>query len=107
MSKKPIRERLIRELLEKGGMSAKQIAEHADCTVGYVYTIRSEVKREKMLAAEAAPKMLKLNEEIELINRPFPIQQPWEPNNFQVWVMAAFACFVVWFLTAVVFSFKG
>ena len=105
MSKKPVRERLIRELLEKGGMTMKEIADHADCTVGYVYNVRSEFRREKMLAAEAAPKMLKLNEEIDLINRPFPVKKDWEPNDFQIWVMAAVACFVIWFLTAVVFSF--
>ena len=104
MSKKPIRERLIRELLEKGGMTIKEIADHADCTVGYVYNVRTEVKREKMLADEAAPKMRELNEQIDLINRPFQIRQPWEPNNFQIWVMAACAAFGIWFVTAVVFS---
>ena len=105
MRKKQSRKEKVRKMLEQGNLSSKEIAQRAGCGVKYVYATRWELKRDQKLAAEAAPVMLKLNEEIELINRPFQIRQPWEPNTFQVWVMALAACIVGWFLTVVVFSF--
>jgi hypothetical protein len=107
MRKKQSRKEKVRKMLQQGNLSSKEIAQRAGCGVKYVYATRWELKRDQKLAAEAAPVMLKLNEEIELINRPQPIKQPWEPNDYQIWVMAAFACVVIWFVTAFVFSFKG
>ena len=37
-----VRKQLIVQLLEKGGLTIKEISERADCTTGYVYNIRTE-----------------------------------------------------------------
>ena len=76
MSRKPIRERLIRELLEKGNMTIKEIAEHADCTAGYVYKVRTEVELEKALAEKNAAVMQKIAHDIDQINSP-AAPTPW------------------------------
>jgi hypothetical protein len=103
------RERTIRDLLQKGGLTARQIARLADCSTPYVYQIRSKVEREKLLAAEEAPPeppkvMVKVS---DLMNRPYPVQKPKEPNDIHTLIMAILAFVVLWFLAVVIFSFKG
>lgn len=103
------RERTIRELLQKGGLTARQIARLADCSTPYVYQIRSKVEREKLLAAEEAPPeppkvMVKVS---DLMNRPYPVQKQKDSNEIHMRIMAILAFAVLWFLVVVIFSFKG
>jgi hypothetical protein len=99
------RERTIRELLQKGNLTMRQIARLADCSTPYVYQIRSKVEREKLLAAEEAPKaMVKVS---DLMNRPYPVQKQKDPSEMHMRIMAILAFAVVWFLAVVIFSFKG
>jgi len=99
------RERTIRELLQKGNLTMRQIARLADCSTPYVYQIRSKVEREKLLAAEEAPKaMVKVS---DLMNRPYPVQKQKDPSEMHMRIMAILAFAVVWFLVVVIFSFKG
>jgi hypothetical protein len=88
------RKQLIRELLEKGDLTVKQIADKAACTTGYVYQLRTQFEREKFVAQQPT-----------LINRPFPIQQPKPASDLQMAILAVAVLVVVWFLTVVVFSF--
>ena len=109
MPKKPVRERTIRELLQKGNLTVRQIARLADCSTPYVYQIRSKVEREKLLApvetpAEAPKAMVKVS---DLMNRPYPVQKPKEPSDVHMLIMAILAFVLVWFLAVVIFSFKG
>lgn len=105
MPKKPVRERTIRELLQKGNLTVRQIARLADCSTPYVYQIRSKVEREKLLAPAEAPKaMVKVS---DLMNRPYPVQKPKEPSDVHMLIMAILAFVLVWFLAVVIFSFKG
>jgi predicted transcriptional regulator len=105
MPKKPVRERTIRELLQKGGLTARQIARLADCSTPYVYQIRSKVEREKLLAAEEPPKaMVKVS---DLMNRPYPVQKQKDSSEIHMRIMAILAFAVLWFLVVVIFSFKG
>jgi transcriptional regulator with XRE-family HTH domain len=103
------RERRIRELLQKDGLTKRQIASLADCSVPYVYKIQTKVAREKLLAAQEAPSeppkaMVKVS---DLMNRPYPVQKPKEPNDIHMLIMAILAFAVLWFLVVVIFSFKG
>jgi predicted transcriptional regulator len=108
MARKPIRERLIRELLQKGGLTARQIARLADCSTPYVYQIRSKVEREKLLTAEEppkeAPKLVKVS---DLMNRPYFVQKQKDSSEMHMRIMAILAFAVLWFLAVVIFSFKG
>jgi len=105
MPRKINRERTIRHLLKEGGLTKRQIARLADCSVSYVYQIHTKVEREKLLAAEAAPKvMVKVS---DLMNRPYPVQKPKEPNDVHMLIMAVLAFVFLWFLAVVIFSFKG
>jgi predicted transcriptional regulator len=105
MPKKPVRERTIRELLQKGGLTARQIARLADCSTPYVYQIRTKVEREKLLAAEEPPKaMVKVS---DLMNRPYPVQKQKDSSEIHMRIMAILAFAVLWFLAVVIFSFKG
>jgi len=105
MPKKPVRERTIRELLQKGGLTARQIARLADCSTPYVYQIRTKVEREKLLAAEEPPKaMVKVS---DLMNRPYPVQKQKDSSEIHMRIMAILAFAVLWFLVVVIFSFKG
>jgi hypothetical protein len=105
MPKKPVRERTIRELLQKGGLTARQIARLADCSTPYVYQIRTKVEREKLLAAEEPPKaMVKVS---DLMNRPYPVQKQEDSSEIHMRIMAILAFAVLWFLAVVIFSFKG
>ena len=56
MPRKITRERTIRRLLKKDVLTVRQIARLADCSVPYVYQIRSKIEREKLLTAEEPPK---------------------------------------------------
>ena len=99
------RERTIRELLQKGGLTARQIARLADCSTPYVYQIRTKVEREKLLAAEEPPKaMVKVS---DLMNRPYPVQKQKDSSEIHMRIMAILAFAVLWFLVVVIFSFKG
>jgi hypothetical protein len=102
---KTIRERKIRNLLKEGSLTVKQISRVVDCSIPYVYQIRTKVEREKLLAAEEPPKtMVKVS---DLVNRPYPVVKPKEPNDIHMMIMAVLAFAVVWFLAVVIFSFKG
>jgi len=99
------RERTIRELLQKGNLTMRQIARLADCSTPYVYQIRSKVEREKLLAAEETPKaIVKVS---DLMNRSYPVQKQKDSSEIHMRIMAILAFAVVWFLVVVIFSFKG
>jgi hypothetical protein len=108
MPRKITRERTIRQLLKKDGLTMRQIARIADCSTPYVYQIRSKVEREKLLTAEEppkeAPKLVKVS---DLMNRPYPVQKKKDPSDIHLMIMAVLAFAVVWFLAVVIFSFKG
>lgn len=104
MARKPIRERLIRELLKKGDMTMKQISDHAGCSTSYVYNIRAKFEREKLIGTE---KVEKIVEVVDMMNRPYPVQKPKEQKDIHLLIMAALTFVVFWFLAVVIFSFKG
>jgi hypothetical protein len=109
MPRKITRERTIRHLLKEGGLTPRQIARVANCSVPYVYQIRTKVGREKFLAPVEAPVeppkvMVKVS---DLMNRPYPVAKPKEPNDIHTMIMAILAFVFVWFLAVVIFSFKG
>jgi sugar-specific transcriptional regulator TrmB len=105
MPKKPVRERTIRELLQKGGLTARQIARLADCSTPYVYQIRTKVEREKLLTPVESPKaMVKVS---DLMNHPYPVQKQKDSSEIHMRIMAILAFAVLWFLVVVIFSFKG
>ena len=108
MPRKITRERTIRRLLKKDVLTVRQIARLADCSVPYVYQIRSKIEREKLLTAEEppkeAPKLVKVS---DLMNRPYPVQKKKDPSDIHLMIMAVLAFAVVWFLAVVIFSFKG
>jgi len=102
---KTTRERRIRNLLKEGSLTVKQISRVVDCSIPYVYQIRSKVEREKLLAAEEAPKaIVKVS---DLMNRPYPVQKQKDSSEIHMRIMAILAFAVVWFLVVVIFSFKG
>ena len=104
MARKPIRERLIRELLKKGDLTMRQISDLAGCSTSYAYTIRTKVEREKLLGTE---KVEKITEVVDLMNRPYPVQKPKEQKDIHLLIMAILTFVVFWFLAVVIFSFKG
>ncbi len=104
MARKPIRERLIRELLKKGDLTMKQISDLAGCSTSYAYNIRTKVEREKLLGAE---KVEKITEVVDMMNRPYPVQKPKEQKDVHLLIMAILTFVVFWFLAVVIFSFKG
>jgi hypothetical protein len=104
MARKPIRERLIRELLKKGDLTMKQISDLAGCSTSYVYSIRTKYEREKLLGTE---KVEKITEVVDLMNRPYPVQKPKEQKDIHLLIMAILTFVVFWILAVVIFSFKG
>ena len=99
------RERKIRHLLKEGGLTMKQIARLVDCSVPYVYQVRTKVEREKLLAPPEPPKaIVKVS---DLMNRPYPVQKQNDSSEIHMRIMAILAFAVLWFLVVVIFSFKG
>ena len=99
------RERKIRHLLKEGGLTMKQIARLVDCSVPYVYQVRTKVEREKLLAPVEPPKaIVKVS---DLMNRPYPVQKQKDSSEIHMRIMAILAFAVLWFLVVVIFSFKG
>ena len=84
-----IRKQLVIKLLEEGNLSVKEIAEKADCTVGYVYNIRCEVGLRKLEEKKAKAIMTKVNKQIDSIVKPKAFSDNWEPNWWQMVLMAA------------------
>jgi len=100
-----IRKQLVIKFLEEGNLSVKEIAEKADCTAGYVYNIRCELGLRKLEAKKAGEIMSQINNKIDSIVKPKAFSHNWQPNTFQIVVLAAAVWVVLYFLLVVAMSF--
>jgi predicted DNA-binding protein YlxM (UPF0122 family) len=100
-----IRKQLVIKLLEEDNLSVKEIAEKADCTVGYVYNIRCEVGLRKLEAKKAKEIMTKVNKQIDSIVKPKAFSDNWEPKWWQMLLMAIVTWIVLYFFLVVAMSF--
>jgi hypothetical protein len=100
-----IRKQLVIKLLNEGKLSVKEIAEKVDCTTGYIYNIRCELGLRKLEAKKAAEVMSKINSNIDSIVKPKAFSHNWQPNTFQIVVLAAAVWVVLYFLLVVAMSF--
>ena len=100
-----IRKQLVIKFLEEGKLSVKEIAEKSDCTVGYVYNIRCELGLRKLEAKKAGEIMSQINNKIDSIVKPKAFSHNWQPNTFQIVVLAAAVWVVLYFLLVVAMSF--
>ena len=81
-----VRKQLIVQLLEKGGLTIKEISERADCTTGYVYNIRTEWMLSE--AQKGAVKMRELSKQMDFIkSEPKPFSDDWQPKWWQMLLM--------------------
>jgi len=100
-----IRKQLVIKLLEEGNLSVKEIADKADCTTGYIYNIRCEMGLRKLEAKKAAEIMSNVNSKIDSIVKPKAFSHNWQPNTFQIVVLAAAVWVVLYFILVVAMSF--
>ena len=100
-----IRKQLVIKLLNEGKLSVKEIAEKVDCTKGYIYNIRCELGLRKLEAKKAAEVMSKINSNINSIVKPKVFSHNWQPNTFQIVVLAAAVWVVLYFILVVAMSF--
>lgn len=100
-----IRKQLVIKMLNEGKLPIKVIAEKADCTVGYIYNIRCELGLRKLEAKKAAEVMSKINSNIDSIVKPKAFSHNWQPNTFQIVVLAAAVWVVLYFILVVAMSF--
>lgn len=98
-----IRKQLIIKLLMEGDLTIKEISERADCTTGYVYNIRTEWMLEN--AQKAAPVMRELNKKMEEAVKPKPFSNDWQPNWWQLILLASVTWAALYFILVVAMSF--
>jgi hypothetical protein len=84
-----IRKQLVVKMLNEGKLSVKEMAEKADCTTGYIYNIRCELGLRKLEEKKAREVMTKVNKQIDSIVKPKAFSDNWEPNWWQMVLMAA------------------
>ena len=98
-----VRKQLIVQLLEKGGLTIKEISERADCTTGYVYNIRTEWMLAN--ARKAAPVMRQLNKQMEQAVAPKAFSHDWQPKWWQMLLLVLGSAAALYFILVVAMSF--
>lgn len=96
-SGKPMRRPLIRMLLDQG-FTKKQIAESANCSLGYVYQVSWDYELEKKQMAET-PKSLE-----DTGGKPVAFSDDWDPPTWKLLLIAVPAGLLVY--SAIVFVFS-
>jgi hypothetical protein len=106
-SKKSLRRPLIRMLLDQGNLTKKQIAESADCSVGYVYQVSWDYELEKKQMAKNLEQMKEISKAIEeMRNKPAAFSDDWNPPTWKLALAAAPAAAIIYFIIVFVFSLK-